>query len=122
MPTGARLKGDTLKLEVYLRFSDVKALTWDMVKSFADGSKYLDFLAVKTTRQNIVPINDDVLNLMGKRSSGKVFKGLLYYMTQKTMQEWLRAAKIQKHITFHCFRHIKSYYSLRTRELQKFSD
>lgn len=88
-----------------LRFSDVKALTWDMVKSFADGSKYLDFLAVKTTRQNIVPINDDVLNLMGKRSSGKVFKGLLYYMTQKTMQEWLRAAKIQKHITFHSFRH-----------------
>lgn len=78
-----------------LRFSDVKALTWDMVKSFADGSKYLDFLAVKTTRQNIVPINDDVLNLMGKRSSGKVFKGLLYYMTQKTMQEWLRAAKFK---------------------------
>lgn len=26
-------------------------------------------------------------------------------MTQKTMQEWLRAAKIQKHITFHSFRH-----------------
>lgn len=88
-----------------LRFSDVNALTWEMVKEYADGSKYLDFLAVKTTKQNIVPINDDALHLMGRKGTGKVFKGLFYYMTQKVMHEWLKAAKIKKHITFHCFRH-----------------
>lgn len=88
-----------------LRFSDVNALTWEMVKEYADGSKYLDFLAVKTTKQNIVPINDDALHLMGRKGTGKVFKGLFYYMTQKVMHEWLKAAKIKKHITFHSFRH-----------------
>jgi len=30
---------------------------------------------------------------------------LFYYMTQKVMHEWLKAAKIKKHITFHINRH-----------------
>lgn len=102
-----------------LRFSDVNALTWEMVKEYADGSKYLDFLAVKTTKQNIVPINDDALHLMGRKGTGKVFKGLFYYMTQKVMHEWLKAAKIKKHITFHCFRHCIFSYSLEIRNLQE---
>jgi len=100
-----------------LRFSDVNALTWEMVKEYADGSKYLDFLAVKTTKQNIVPINDDALHLMGRKGTGKVFKGLFYYMTQKVMHEWLKAAKIKKHITFHCFSHYLLSYSLKTSNL-----
>lgn len=88
-----------------LRFSDVKNLTWERVKEFADGGIYLDFKAIKTSRLNMVPINSDVLSLMGTRSSGRVFKGLQYTMTQGPMKAWLAAAKIKKHITFHCFRH-----------------
>lgn len=103
-----------------LRFSDVNALTWEMVKEYADGSKYLDFLAVKTTKQNIVPINDDALHLMGRKGTGKVFKGLFYYMTQKVMHEWLKAAKIKKHITFHCSRHHLLSYSLKISSLYEY--
>ena len=93
-----------------LRFSDVQALQWKNVSEYADGGKYLDFISVKTKVQNIVPINEDVENLMGKPGSGNVFTGLKYSMTQRPMKDWLEKAKIQKHITFHCYRH--TYASL----------
>jgi len=93
-----------------LRFSDVQALQWKNVCNYADGSKYLDFISIKTGKQNIVPINTDVEDLMGEPGTGFVFKGLKYSMTQQPMKDWLAEAKIQKHITFHCFRH--TYASL----------
>ena len=93
-----------------LRFSDVKALQWKNVCEYADGGKYLDFISVKTKVQNIVPINKDVVKLMGKPGKGNVFIGLKYFMTQRPMRNWLEKAKINKHITFHCFRH--TYASL----------
>ena len=93
-----------------LRFSDVQALQWKNVCAYADGGKYLDFISIKTEKQNIVPINKDVEKLMGTPGSGFVFKGLKYEMTQQPMKDWLANAKIQKHITFHCFRH--TYASL----------
>ena len=93
-----------------LRFSDVQALQWKNVCEYADGGKYLDFISVKTKVQNIVPINKDVVKLMGRPGKGNVFIGLKYFMTQRPMRNWLEKAKINKHITFHCARH--TYASL----------
>ncbi len=88
-----------------LRYSDVEAMTWDKVQTYADGGKYLDFLCVKTGKRCIVPINKDVLKLMGRKGKGVVFEGLKYTMTQQPMKNWLKDAGITKHITFHSFRH-----------------
>ena len=88
-----------------LRYSDVEALTWEKVHTYADGGKYLDFLCVKTGKRCVVPINNDVLKLMGKKGKGTVFTGLQYAMTQLPMKKWLKDAGITKHITFHSFRH-----------------
>ena len=88
-----------------LRYSDVEAMTWEKVHSYADGGKYLDFKCVKTGKRCIVPVNDDVITLMGKQGKGTVFEGLNYTMTQTTLKRWLKEARITKHITFHSFRH-----------------
>ena len=43
--------------------------------------------------------------LCGEHSEGLVFKNLKRYYTHEPLKEWVKAAGITKHITFHCFRH-----------------
>ena len=40
----------------------------------------------------------------GERSTGTVFKGLSYSIVSYNLKEWIKAAGIDKHITFHCLR------------------
>ena len=51
------------------------------------------------------PISDEALELIGGSGTGKVFEGCTDKMTQIPLKNWLKAAGITKHITFHCFRH-----------------
>lgn len=50
-------------------------------------------------------LTDEAYKLCGKRSTGPVFKNLKRYNTHAPLKEWVEAAGITKHITFHCFRH-----------------
>jgi len=93
-----------------LRRSDILALKWNNIQEYADGGHYLDFISVKTKVNNLIPISDEAFMLLGKKKSGPVFEGLKVDMTNKPMKEWLKSAGINKHITFHCFRH--TYASL----------
>ena len=59
----------------------------------------------KTETETTLPISDEALELCGERATGKVFKGLERSMIQHPLHKWLKLAGIEKHITFHGFRH-----------------
>lgn len=59
----------------------------------------------KTETEATLPISDEALEFCGERGEGKVFKGLQRGMAQHPLRRWIKKSGIQKHITFHCFRH-----------------
>ena len=94
-----------------LRISDILNLKWENIQTYADGGHYLDFKCVKTQRQTQVPIGDDAYELIQPQTTDKyIFSGFNRTMTYRVMQDWIKECGINKHITFHCFRH--TYASL----------
>ena len=88
-----------------LRFGDVRDLTWEKIEKYPDGGYCIRIVTEKTKTSAVLPISDEALEFCGKRGRGKVFKGLTYAMVQKELEGWLEEAGIDKHVTFHCFRH-----------------
>lgn len=88
-----------------LRISDIIALTWDKIIILPDGEAGIKLRSQKTKVESFIPINGEALAICGERSEGKVFKGFKRSMTQYPLKKWLKSAGINKHITFHCFRH-----------------
>jgi integrase len=92
-----------------LRFSDIKALTWGDIKS---GK--IHFRQRKTQGFEYLPLNETCQKILSQCRTGNelplpeknVFnipdKG---HINGEKMKSWLKAAKIKKHITFHCSRH-----------------
>ena len=66
---------------------------------------------------NNLPISNEALELCGKRSDGKVFKGLTRSMTNIPLKEWIKTAGIDKSISFHVSSHSKFFYLLNISEL-----
>lgn len=58
------------------------------------------------------------MELCGTPGKGEVFKGFTYALVQKELDNWIKDAGIEKHITFHCLRHSISSFSLKTNDLQ----
>lgn len=90
-----------------LRYSDVKALTWgDVVKQGAFTR--IVFRQQKTREQEYLDVNEQAGRLMGERRGCRV-KVFALDINRQTMNSiigrWVRAAGIDKHITFHCARH-----------------
>lgn len=88
-----------------LRFGDIRDLTWDKIEIYPDGGHCLRLTTEKTKTSTTLPITEEALALCGTKGKGQVFKGLTYALVQKELQGWLEDAGIDKHITFHCFRH-----------------
>lgn len=87
-----------------MRYSDVRDLTGDNVHR-EDG--VLLWIQRKTgieTRQTLTP---ELLNLLGDTHSGKPIFNMPTYLVTITrhLQKWVKAAGIDKKITFHCARH-----------------
>lgn len=90
-----------------LRFSDVEKLIWAELRQSEDGYS-LQFTQQKTQGNEVLPIPDEAVELMGKRGKPdeKVFDGLKYSAYNNIhLKTWLVRAGITKNITFHCFRH-----------------
>lgn len=89
-----------------LRKSDVKPFTWEMIQPEADGTLYITDRMQKTKQIVHNPIGDEALALIdnGKRE-GLVFPGFKDNMTQTPLKQWVKAAGITKHITYHSSRH-----------------
>ena len=93
-----------------LRKSDIKALTWKKIQPYGDGGMYITVRMQKTQQLVNNPVSEEALELIGFYDGGhepdtKVFPDFKDKMTGTTLKNWLKAAGITKHITFHCSRH-----------------
>jgi integrase len=91
-----------------LRFSDIFKLTWNEVQSSNELGNYIRIITKKTKDPFTLSISDQAFNLLGnhRQSSERVFEGLTYSMCSNAgFHLWIVKAGIQKHITFHAFRH-----------------
>lgn len=93
-----------------LRYSDMKCLKWSEIRTAPDGvNQYIDHIQVKTKDRVTIPVSDETRRWMPERVDGidTIFNELK--ITQETVRviltEWMEAAGIKKHITFHCSRH-----------------
>lgn len=90
-----------------LRVSDIKKLTWGELQKFGDFHRIV-FNQKKTGGLEYLDINEQAFVLMGKpgEPDEKVFKDF-HYSSGKMyfLREWVKAAGINKDITFHCARH-----------------
>src|SRR5574344_79701 len=99
-----------------LRRSDIINLKWSNIRKYADGGRYVQFICQKTKVQTTVPISDEAYELLlpetdeQPKSDEHVFDGFTKEMSNNEMRVWLKDSGINKHITFHCFRH--TYASL----------
>lgn len=93
-----------------LRYSDMKALLWSEIHKAADGETlYIEHTQVKTKKSVTIPLSEEALKWMPKKKIGKenVFYQLQITSTtvEVILEEWMKEAGIQKHITYHCSRH-----------------
>lgn len=93
-----------------LRYSDIMTLRWDEIHTAADGKTlYIEHKQVKTRNNVTIPLSQEALRWMPEREKGKetVFNRLTITSTtvQVVLGEWMKAAGIQKHITYHSSRH-----------------
>ena len=93
-----------------LRFSDLEKMIWSEVRNHKDEGYNLKFIQKKTKGAETMPISFETFRILGetKASGEKVFEGLEYgncIFDSPIFSEWLKNAGINKHFTFHCFRH-----------------
>ena len=89
-----------------LRISDILSLCWEDIVDYSAGGKCVHIITQKNKAEDIIPISEEALGLIGYNSEkkGLVFKGLMRSWTQIPMKEWIRSAGITKNITFHSYR------------------
>lgn len=90
-----------------LRWSDIAKLTWGEVQVLKSGTRIV-FTQQKTQSLEYLDINSQAVAMMGERRNHRdlVFAGLCTIQQARIMvAAWVRAAGIEKHITFHCARH-----------------
>lgn len=94
-------------LNTGLRFCDVKALTWQNI----DNEK-IRFTQAKTKNTSkaanlTIDLNKTALNMISGRGKPDelVFTLPSHTACLKDLKNWVKAAKIEKHITWHCARH-----------------
>lgn len=91
-----------------LRWSDVKALTWDNIKYSEKDGWSIQFTQKKTKGAEILPVSEQAVKILGGKTidSEPIFKSLDYSAWNNLkLREWVMAAGIAKKITFHCARH-----------------
>lgn len=90
-----------------LRKSDIELLTWGNLKA-VNGHTEIRTVQKKTHNEVIIPLSPEAARWLpdrgGDRDSDKIFVPLLR-QDQCILSEWIAAAGITKHITFHCARH-----------------
>ncbi|WP_134087880.1 site-specific integrase [Olivibacter sp. XZL3] len=89
-----------------LRYSDVETLMWSEIRG-SKGEYYIQFHQEKTRAAEMLPVSDLVISLLGDPGdwNSRVFSSLTYSRVYYALGNWVKAAGIKKHITFHCFRH-----------------
>ena len=90
-----------------LRHSDIQKLRWGEIQQ--EGKKYrLNFTQQKTKGVEYMPISEQAYKLCGERQEPNrlVFEDLPDpSWISRPLERWIEDAGIDRHITFHCFRH-----------------
>ena len=90
-----------------LRWSDVVGLRWDNVHRDS-GRTWISFNQQKTKIEVTIDLDAQAISLMGDpgQEDEKVFQiENCRTSVQYNLDKWMKAAGINKHITFHCARH-----------------
>lgn len=88
-----------------LRMSDILALDWSNIRIHPDGGHAISIRTQKTKAEALLPISEEAYSLLGEPDEGLVFKDMSASKLARALPDWLAAAGITKHISFHCFRH-----------------
>lgn len=90
-----------------IRYSDISKLTWEEVQYSKNEGYYIRFKQQKTDRPLTLPISEEALEFLGEKrlEKGKIFLNLKKWDFDRLIPIWVKDAAIEKHITFHCFRH-----------------
>lgn len=99
-----------------LRLSDVEALTWGDLTTGTDGKLRAEISMQKTGSTIQVTINRTARQQLPERGEktdeDRVFEAPGRSWIQKVVKEWVKAAGINKYITFHSARHTFATLSL----------
>ena len=87
-----------------LRFSDVSSITWEQVSVY-QGRTRVTFAQRKTKERQYLDLSAQAVAMMGEPSTGRIFPLTRSHTRSNLMRSLLRAAGIDRHITFHCARH-----------------
>lgn len=90
-----------------IRYSDISKLTWEEVQYSKNEGYYIRFKQQKTDTPLTLPISEEALEFLGKKGIEKerIFPNLKKWDFDRMIPIWVKDAGIEKHITFHCFRH-----------------
>ena len=91
-----------------LRWSDVSTLKWSDIH--ADGDEWkIEKRMIKTSELLYLPLSNEAKNYLPsqdlKESDELIFTLPTLWGTERVLVEWVKEAKITKHVTFHCARH-----------------
>jgi site-specific recombinase XerD len=91
-----------------LRISDIQTITWEQVRTGADGGDEVFFRQKKTKGLQHHPLNEEAMSLILPRGEDeqRVFAGLKYNVhNNNILQQWVLMAGIKKKVTWHVARH-----------------
>ena len=87
-----------------LRLSDVRLLRWEDISRQGKYHRIV-FRQKKTQGQEYLDVSEKAVGFLGeRRGSGLVFSGIPIKIS-RPLADWMKAAGINKRITFHCARH-----------------
>jgi integrase len=92
-----------------LRFSDVKALTWDKLRTDINGNTFINYTQKKTKKWENLPVSKEAMKFVPERktasASDLVFQLHSGGYENTVLKTWAIAAGINKKMTFHVARH-----------------
>lgn len=100
-----------------LRISDILKLTWFDIKEGENDIRYVRTQMEKTKEFVTVPLSNEALKwLPVKGTTDLVFENMPQSRNtrNKSIKNWIKTSKIDKHITFHCARHKLQFNQLKT--------
>jgi len=89
-----------------LRYSDVKALQWQDIKTDNDGEYYIKYQQLKTQKHEILQLSREAIKQLPEHEKGDyVFSLPQNGYCNTIIAGWALAAGIDKKVTFHVARH-----------------
>jgi integrase len=92
-----------------LRFSDIKALTWDQLKKDGDGGTFISYTQKKTKKWENLPLSREAMKFLPERRTASD-SDLVYAIRSggyenSIIKTWAASAGIDKRVSFHASRH-----------------